>query len=79
MNKKKSVLIVGKNTIIANVIKTKSQGLPESHPYYDELKRFATQTKEVEALLGQVKGKVGLIFSDEPVFDLKEPIESNRV
>jgi len=26
-----------------------------------------------------VKGKVGLIFSDEPVFDLKEPIEANRV
>lgn len=79
MNKKKSVLIVGKNTIIASAIRTKVQGIQENHPFYDELKRYGGSLKELETLLSQVKGKVGLIFSDEPVFDLKEPIESNRV
>jgi len=79
LNKKKSVLIVGKNTIIASAIRTKVQGIQENHPFYDELKRYGGSLKELETLLSQVKGKVGLIFSDEPVFDLKEPIESNRV
>jgi len=51
LNKKKSVLIVGKNTIIASAIRTKVQGIQESHPFYDELKRYGGSLKELETLL----------------------------
>ena len=51
LNKKKSVLIVGKNTIIASAIRTKVQGIQENHPFYDELKRYGGSLKELETLL----------------------------
>jgi len=34
---------------------------------------------ELRTLLDEIKGKVGLVFTNEPVFDLKPKIEANRI
>ena len=41
--------------------------------------KFGSAIKELDALKNSVAGKVGFIFTDTPVFDLKPIIEENKV
>ncbi|CAD8073362.1 unnamed protein product [Paramecium sonneborni] len=77
--KKNALLVIGKNTLFKKVLSTRVQDLPESHEYYDELKKFGGAIRELDVLKNQVAGKVGFIFTDTPVFDLKTVIEENKV
>ena len=43
------------------------------------MKKIGTPRPELKALIPELKGKVGLIFTDQPVFELKEKIEADKV
>ena len=58
---------------------TRSAELEKSHPYYEEFKKFGDALPELDALKNSIESKVGFIFTDEPVFELKPIIESNKV
>lgn len=58
---------------------TRVADLPDTHEYYDELKKYGNAIRELDVLKNQVTGKVGFIFTDVPVFDLKPVIEENKV
>ena len=53
--------------------------MPENHPFYEELSKFGKAIPELDILKNQIESKVGFIFSNEPVFDLKPIIEANKV
>lgn len=53
--------------------------MPESHEFYGELSKWGKAIPELDALKGQIESKVGFIFTNEPVFDLKPIIEANKV
>ena len=48
----------------------------EDHAYFSQ---YGKPLEQLSALQEQIKGKVGLIFTDEPVFELKPIIESHKV
>lgn len=76
---KKSDLLIGKNTMIRKVIKWRAEGYPEEHPFADFFKNFGAPKPELWKLSELCVGKIGLIFSDTPVYELKPIIESNKV
>jgi large subunit ribosomal protein LP0 len=78
LNKKSSVLVIGKNTLIRRVLITRYQELEKNHPYHEDLSKFGPAIKELEALKNWVEGKVGFIFTNVPVFELKPIIEANK-
>ena len=45
---------------------------------YEFRKSQWTEVNQIDKLIGLLRGKVGLIFSDAPVFELKPIIESNK-
>lgn len=53
--------------------------LEASHPLYKDLEKFGPAIKELDALRNLLTGKVGLVFTDTPVFELKPIIEANKV
>ena len=65
--------------MIRRVLQTRVAELERSNPFYDELHKFGGPIKELDALRNLLTGKVGLIFSDTPVFELKPIIEANKV
>jgi len=71
-------LIVGKNTIIKKAIQLRSTtgDLPEEFKKFREL---GAPIPELASLLPLIKQKVGLIFTDESVFELKPKIEANKI
>lgn len=71
--------MIGKNTMIRKVLNWKIEGLEEENPFYDELKNFGGPKPELKTLLEHCKGKIGLLFTDCPVSELKPLIESNKV
>lgn len=71
--------MIGKNTLIRRVLLTRAAELDKNHPFYDELKKFGEAIPELDVLKNSIESKVGLIFSDEPVFELKPIIEANKV
>jgi len=52
--------------------------LPKGDEWVD-LKKFGPAVKELETLTPLLTGKIGLIFTNEPVFELKPRIEANKV
>lgn len=58
---------------------TRAAELPENHEFHAELSKFGKAIPELDILKGQVESKVGFIFSNEPVFDLKPIVEANKV
>lgn len=79
LGKRNAILLIGKNTLIRTVLAARQAELEKNHPYYDELSKFGAAIKELESLKAQIAGKVGFVFSNEAVFDLKPFIESNKV
>jgi large subunit ribosomal protein LP0 len=79
LRKKKSEIIIGKNTVLRKAINIRLADPDENDPDYDRRRAVFTKLPQIEALLGLCKGKIGLIFTDEAIFDLKTIIEGNRV
>jgi large subunit ribosomal protein LP0 len=72
-------MIVGKNTIIKKAISIRVAGPEKDDEDYEERKKLWSAIPQLDTLAGLCKGKVGLIFSDAPVFELRPLIESNKV
>jgi large subunit ribosomal protein LP0 len=76
---KKGVMVVAKNTVIKKAISLRIENPNPSDPDYDERKQLWSALPQLDKLAGLCKGKIGLIFSDSPVFELKPLIEANKV
>lgn len=79
LRKKKSEIIIGKNTVLRKAINIRLAEPDENDPDYDRRRAVYTKLPQIEALLALCKGKIGLIFTDEAIFELKTIIEGNRV
>jgi len=75
---KKGFMVVGKNTVIKKAIALRSKEPTEAEGDFDLRKPLYTEVNNLDKVSGLLKGKLGLIFSDAQVFDLKPIIESNR-
>jgi len=71
-------MVVGKNTVIKKAIALRSKEPTEEDGDFDLRKPLYTEVNNLDKVSGLLKGKLGLIFSDAPVFDLKPLIEANR-
>lgn len=58
---------------------TRASELETTHPLYEDLKKFGPAIKELDALKNLIEYKVGFVFTNEPVFDLRPIIEANKV
>jgi large subunit ribosomal protein LP0 len=77
--KKIGDMVCGKNTVIKKAIDIRMNPPKEDDPDYEFRKPLFTKLPQIEKLLAYCKGKVGFIFSDAPIFDLKPIIESNKI
>jgi len=71
-------MVCGKNTVVKKAIDIRLKGPEENDPDYEFRKTHFTKVPQIEKLLALCKGKVGFIFSDTPVHELKPLIESNK-
>jgi len=76
---KKGEMVVGKNTVIKKAISLRIENPDPTDPDYDQRKQLWSALPQLERLAGLAKGKIGLIFSDAPIYELKPLIEANRV
>lgn len=76
---KKGDMVCGKNTVVKKAIDIRLKGPEESDPDYEFRKTHYTKLPQIEKLLQCCKGKVGFIFSDAAVHDLKPLIEGNKI
>lgn len=79
LGKRGAILLIGKNTLIRSVLAARQAELEKNHPYYEDLSKFGAAIKELQSLKDQIAGKVGFVFSNEAVFELKPLIEANKV
>jgi len=75
---KKGIMIVGKNTVVKKAISLRMKEPQEGDEDYDFRKALWREVNSIDKLTGYLKGKVGLIFSDTPVYELKPIIEANK-
>jgi len=71
-------MVVGKNTVIKKAIALRSKEPTEEEGDFDLRKPLYTEVSGLDKVSGLLKGKVGIIFSDSPVYELKGIIESNK-
>jgi len=77
--KKMGDMVCGKNTVIKKAINLRLAPPKEDDPDFEFRNPLFTKIPQIEKLLAYCKGKVGFIFSDFPVSDLKPIIEANRI
>jgi len=77
--KKLGDMVCGKNTVVKKAIDIRLKAPTEGEQDYEFRKPLYTNIPQIEKLLAFCKGKVGFIFSDAPIFDLKPIIESNKI
>jgi len=77
--KKLGDMVCGKNTVVKKAIDIRMNPPKEDDPDFEFRKGLYTKIPQIEKLLTLCKGKVGFIFSDAAVFDLKPLIESNKI
>ncbi|KRX10699.1 hypothetical protein PPERSA_08694 [Pseudocohnilembus persalinus] len=82
LNKLGAILVIGKNTVIRKAIELRMKPLDQN----DEQVAFLRDAQggnnaipELDALKGLLKEKVGFIFTDKPISEVKEIVESNKV
>jgi len=75
---KKGFMVVGKNTVIKKAVALRGKEPTEEDGDFDLRKPLYTEVSGLDKLVGLLKGKIGLIFSDSPVYELKNIIESNK-
>lgn len=73
--------MIGKNTVIKKAFELRINGIPEGDSDYAFLEgvKDTRIITELKALNDIIEGKMGLVFTDTPVFELKPLIESNKV
>jgi large subunit ribosomal protein LP0 len=70
-------LIVGKNTIIKKALQLRAANeLPEE---FKDFRSIGPSIPELTSLLPLIKNKIGLVFSDESVFELKPKLETFKI
>lgn len=72
-------LIIGKNTVIRKALSFRMNALKEDHEDYEYFRRYGEPIPALEKLNELCHKKVGLIFTEEPVYDLRPVIEGNRI
>jgi large subunit ribosomal protein LP0 len=75
---KKGIMIVGKNTVVNKAISLTVKAPKEGDKSFEIRKDWFNENANIEKLVPLLAGKVGLIFSDAPVFEIKPIIEGNR-
>jgi len=76
---KKGDMVCGKNTVVKKAIDIRLEAPKEEDQDYELRKGLYTDLPQIEKLSQYCKGKVGFIFSDAPVHELRPMIESNRI
>jgi len=71
-------MIVGKNTVVNKAIALTIKPPKEGEKSFEIRKDWYAPIPEIEKVNDLLKGKVGLIFSDAPVFDIRPIIEGNK-
>jgi len=77
--KKMGDMVCGKNTVIKKAINLRLAPPKEDDPDFEFRNPLFTKIPQIEKLLAYCKGKVGFIFSDCSISDLKPIIEANRI
>jgi large subunit ribosomal protein LP0 len=72
-------MVCGKNTVVKKAIDIRLKAPEEGDQDYEFRKQHYTKVPQIEKLLQCCKGKVGFIFSDASVSDLKPIIEGNKI
>jgi len=75
---KRGFMVVGKNTVIKKAIALRMKEPVEGDEDYEFRKSKWSEVNSIDKLSTFLKGKIGLIFSDSPVFELKPLIEANK-
>jgi large subunit ribosomal protein LP0 len=75
---KKGIMIVGKNTVVSKAIALAVKAPKEGEKGFDIRKDWFADNTQIAKLEELLKGKVGLIFSDAPVFEIRPIIEGNK-
>jgi len=75
---KKGVMVVGKNTVIKKAIAFRQEEPNEKQEDYEFRKTHYTPVNSIDKVAALLKGKVGLVFSDSPVHELKQILESDK-
>jgi len=71
--------LIGKNSIIRKAVSLRSNPIPEGEDY-DWYRNYGGEVNtKLKNLIPLLKEKVALVFSNEPVAELKPTIEANRV
>lgn len=73
----KGVMVVGKNTLIRKAIQIRIAGVEEDDPDYED-RKGQPSLPQLDKLTNLCRTKVGLVFSDLPVFQLRPLLEGNR-
>jgi len=76
---KKGDMVCGKNTVVKKAIDIRMKGPEEGDQDHDFRKTHYTKLPQIEKLLAICKGKVGFIFSDAPIHELKPIIEGHKI
>lgn len=50
LGRKNAILVIGKNTLFKKALSTRVSDLPNTHEYYEDLKKFGAAIKELDAL-----------------------------
>jgi len=74
-----SQLVIGKNTVMQCALKLRMNPLDKKNPDYEHLSKFGPPKPELKTLSDNLKGKLGMIFSNKAVFELLPIINSNKV
>jgi large subunit ribosomal protein LP0 len=76
-NGNKGIMVVGKNTLIRKAIQIRLAEPTEDDTDFEARKGW-TALPQLDRLTNLCRQKVGLVFSDEPVFELIPILEGNR-
>jgi large subunit ribosomal protein LP0 len=76
---KKGDMVCGKNTVVKKAIDIRLKDPDENDIDYEFRKTHFTKIPQIEKLVACCKGKIGFIFSDHPIHELRPLIESNKL
>lgn len=77
--KRQGELVIGKNTVIRKALSLRINALKEDNEDYDYFRKYGAPIPSLEKLSDLCHKKIGLIFTDEPVYELKPMIEGNKI
>lgn len=72
-------LIIGKNTVIRKALSLRTGAVPADHEDSQYFSRYGPPIASLDKLSELCHKKIGLIFTDEAVFELKPIVEGNKI